>query len=64
MLPDVGLSILSTLRNVGKQTPLLILSALSVVDQRVRGLRAIGAERGRPRPRYEQSSRGACGRSA
>lgn len=43
MLPDVdGLSILSTLRNVGKQTPVLILSALSAVDERVRGLRAGG----------------------
>ncbi len=43
MLPDLdGLSILSTLRNVGKQTPVLILSALSAVDERVRGLRAGG----------------------
>jgi DNA-binding response OmpR family regulator len=43
MLPDIdGLSILSTLRNVGKQTPVLILSALSAVDERVRGLRAGG----------------------
>jgi DNA-binding response OmpR family regulator len=43
MLPDVdGLSILSTLRNVGKRTPVLILSALSAVDERVRGLRAGG----------------------
>jgi DNA-binding response OmpR family regulator len=42
-LPDIdGLSILSTLRNVGKQTPVLILSALSAVDERVRGLRAGG----------------------
>lgn len=42
-LPDLdGLSILSTLRNVGKQTPVLILSALSAVDERVRGLRAGG----------------------
>lgn len=43
MLPDVdGLSILSTLRNVGKETPVLILSALSAVDERVRGLRTGG----------------------
>jgi two-component system, OmpR family, response regulator len=35
MRPDVGgLSILSTLRNVGKQTPLLILSVLSAVTTR------------------------------
>jgi two-component system, OmpR family, response regulator len=43
MLPGVdGLSILATLRNVGKDTPVLILSALSAVDERVRGLRAGG----------------------
>lgn len=43
MLPDIdGLSILSTLRNVGKRTPVLILSALGAVDERVRGLRAGG----------------------
>jgi two-component system, OmpR family, response regulator len=43
MLPDVdGLSILSTLRNIGNRTPVLILSALSAVDERVRGLRAGG----------------------
>jgi two-component system, OmpR family, response regulator len=43
MLPDIdGLSILSTLRNIGKQTPVLILSALDAVDERVRGLRAGG----------------------
>jgi DNA-binding response OmpR family regulator len=43
MLPEIdGLSILSTLRNVGKQTPVLILSALSAVDERLRGLRAGG----------------------
>lgn len=42
-LPDLdGLSILATLRNVGKQVPVLILSALSAVDERVRGLRAGG----------------------
>ncbi|MBN3854921.1 response regulator transcription factor [Paraburkholderia sp. Ac-20340] len=43
MLPDLdGLSILATLRNIGKQTPVLILSALDAVDERVRGLRAGG----------------------
>lgn len=43
MLPDLdGLSILATLRNVGKRTPVLILSALAAVDERVRGLRAGG----------------------
>jgi two-component system OmpR family response regulator len=43
MLPDMdGLSILSTLRNVGKDTPVLILSALGAVDERVRGLRTGG----------------------
>jgi two-component system, OmpR family, response regulator len=43
MLPDIdGLSILSTLRNIGRLTPVLILSALGAVDERVRGLRAGG----------------------
>jgi two-component system OmpR family response regulator len=43
MLPDIdGLSILSTLRNIGRRTPVLILSALGAVDERVRGLRAGG----------------------
>lgn len=41
MLPnDVdGLSILTTLRGIGKTTPVLILSALAGLDERVRGLR-------------------------
>ncbi|MPS26486.1 response regulator transcription factor [Pigmentiphaga sp.] len=41
MLPnDVdGLSILATLRGIGKTTPVLILSALAGLDERVRGLR-------------------------
>jgi two-component system OmpR family response regulator len=41
MLPnDVdGLSILNTLRGVGKTTPVLILSALAGLDERVKGLR-------------------------
>lgn len=43
MLPEIdGLSILATLRNVGRETPVLILSALAAVDERVRGLRAGG----------------------
>lgn len=37
-----GLSILSTLRALGKTTPVLVLSALSAVDDRVDGLRAGG----------------------
>lgn len=44
MLPgDVdGLSILSTLRRLGKTTPVLILSALASLDERVHGLRSGG----------------------
>jgi two-component system, OmpR family, response regulator len=43
MLPGVdGLSILSTARNVGIDTPVLLLSALDTVDERVRGLRVGG----------------------
>jgi two-component system OmpR family response regulator len=44
MLPDGldGLSVLSTLRTLGVHAPVLILSALSAVDERVRGLRAGG----------------------
>ncbi len=37
-----GLAVLSTLRTAGIGTPVLILSALSAVDERVRGLRAGG----------------------
>ncbi len=37
-----GLSILSTLRGLGKATPVLVLSALSALDERVRGLKAGG----------------------
>lgn len=37
-----GLSIVTTLRTLGKQTPVLILSALASVDERVRGLRGGG----------------------
>ena len=44
MLPnDVdGLSILTTMRALGKKTPVLVLSALSALDERVRGLKAGG----------------------
>src|SRR6201987_420158 len=37
-----GLGMLATLRSAGIETPVLILSALSGVDERVRGLRAGG----------------------
>lgn len=37
-----GLGVLATLRTIGNETPVLILSALSGVDERVRGLRAGG----------------------
>jgi len=43
MLPGLdGLSIVQTLRGQGKRTPVLILSALGQVDDRVKGLRAGG----------------------
>ncbi len=43
MLPSLdGLSVIETLRKAGKTTPVLIVSALSDVDERVRGLRAGG----------------------
>ncbi len=37
-----GLAILATLRNLGRKTPVLVLSALSALDERVRGLNAGG----------------------
>ena len=37
-----GLSIISTIRHLGKTTPVLILSALASLDERVRGLRSGG----------------------
>lgn len=41
MLPEVdGLTIVTTLRNLKIATPILMISALSDVDERVRGLRA------------------------
>ncbi len=44
MLPgDVeGLSIIEAIRGLGKTTPILVLSALASLDERVRGLRAGG----------------------
>jgi len=43
MLPGIdGLTILATMRGIGIQTPVLMLSALNDVDERVRGLRAGG----------------------
>ncbi len=43
MLPGLdGLALIEALRKSGKTTPVLILSALGEVDQRVRGLRAGG----------------------
>ena len=44
MLPHEvdGLAILATLRNLGRKTPVLVLSALSALDERVRGLNAGG----------------------
>jgi two-component system, OmpR family, response regulator len=44
MLPnDVdGLAILAAMRGLGKKTPVLVLSALSALDERVRGLKAGG----------------------
>jgi two-component system OmpR family response regulator len=43
MLPEMnGLAIIETLRKEGRKTPVLILSALGEVDERVRGLRAGG----------------------
>jgi two-component system OmpR family response regulator len=37
-----GLSIVETLREVGVKTPVLVISALSSVDERIRGLKAGG----------------------
>src|SRR3546814_11619362 len=43
MLPGVdGLAIVTTMRQVGIETPVLMISALSDIDERVRGLRAGG----------------------
>jgi two-component system OmpR family response regulator len=43
MLPGVdGLDIVTNLRRAGKSTPVLVLSALDSVDERIKGLRAGG----------------------
>jgi two-component system OmpR family response regulator len=43
MLPEIdGLTIVKSVRGAGKQTPMLILSALGEVDSRVEGLKAGG----------------------
>jgi two-component system OmpR family response regulator len=39
---DDGLALLQTLRAAGRKTPVLILSALATLDERVRGLRSGG----------------------
>jgi two-component system OmpR family response regulator len=50
MLPSVdGLKILQTIRATGDMTPILILSALGEVDERVKGLRA-GSDDYLPKP--------------
>ena len=51
MLPKIdGLTIIRKLRENGNKTPVLILSALSDVDERVKGLRAGGDVTGTGRP--------------
>jgi two-component system, OmpR family, response regulator len=43
VLPDLdGLAVLSTMRSVGITTPVLLVSAMSAIDERVRSLRAGG----------------------
>ncbi|KVD47260.1 two-component system response regulator [Burkholderia sp. MSMB1072] len=43
MLPDLdGLTILATMRGVGLDTPVLVMSSMADVDQRIQGLRAGG----------------------
>ena len=44
MLPDGvdGLSILEAMRSAGRKTPVIVLSALAALDERVRGLKAGG----------------------
>ena len=44
-----GLAILDTMRSQGKRTPVIVVSALSHVDERVRGLRG-GADDYLPKP--------------
>lgn len=41
MLPDIdGLSVLKSMRAAGVSTPVILLTAMSAIDERVRGLRA------------------------
>jgi two-component system, OmpR family, response regulator len=50
ILPDLdGLTIVATMRGVGMETPVLVISAMSEVDQRIQGLRA-GADDYLPKP--------------
>lgn len=43
MLPDLdGLTILSTMRGIGMETPVMVVSSMGDVDNRVQGLRAGG----------------------
>ncbi|MGV2289820.1 response regulator transcription factor [Trinickia sp. YCB016] len=43
ILPDLdGLTIVATMRGVGMETPVLVMSAMSEVEQRIQGLRAGG----------------------
>jgi two-component system, OmpR family, response regulator len=50
ILPDLdGLAIVATMRGVGMETPVLVISAMSEVDQRIQGLRA-GADDYLPKP--------------
>jgi two-component system OmpR family response regulator len=50
VLPDLdGLAIVAAMRGVGMDTPVMVLSAMSGVDQRIQGLRA-GADDYLPKP--------------
>jgi two-component system, OmpR family, response regulator len=50
LLPDLdGLTIVTTMRSVGIETPVLVMSEMSQVDQRIQGLRA-GADDYLPKP--------------
>jgi two-component system OmpR family response regulator len=50
ILPDLdGLTIVATMRGVGMETPVSVMSAMSKVDQRIQGLRA-GADDYLPKP--------------
>ena len=54
ILPDLdGLAIVATMRGVGMETPVLVISAMSEVDQRIQGLRA-GADDYLPKPFWSE----------